>query len=214
MTLAARTVALLATLSLSAVTLSACSQEAEPESQPESQGPTIGGESSAEAPSEEPSESAAPDEGEGSLALDYPDVGLTYSALPEVEGAQADALAVYVAYEHGLRELSRTAKITPELADAAGESLRPTLANTVDYLKSNDIRYAGTTTIDVSVDGGNNQTLVLDLCTDATGLRLVTKGKEKPVKGLQRAKGRVTLNSAGGTSTWVVTDYTTLEEPC
>ncbi|MGA9746832.1 MAG: hypothetical protein WBQ50_05195 [Nocardioides sp.] len=209
MKLATRSGALAAAMLL---TVSGCSEEAEPAGE----SPTIGEDPSASeepeaAPSESPG-SAAPD-GE-QLALDYPDVGLTYAALPEVEGAQADALATYVAYEHGLRRLSRTARISPELADAAGQSLMPTLRNTVKYLKSNDLRYAGTTTIDVTVDGGSSQTMVLDLCTDATDLRLVSKGNERPVKGLQRAKGRVTLNTVGGTSDWAVTDYTTLEEPC
>ncbi len=209
MKLATRSAALAAATLL---TVTGCSQEAGPAGET----PTIGEDPSAPddpetAPSDPPG-GAVPD-GE-QLALDYPDVGLTYAALPEVEGAQGDALATYVAYEHGLRQLSRTARISPELADAAGQSLMPTLRNTVKYLRSNHLRYAGTTTIDVTVDGGSSQTMVLDLCTDATDLRLVSQGKERPVKGLQRAKGRVTLNTIGGTSEWAVTDYTTLEEPC
>ena len=59
----------------------------------------------------------------------------------------------------------------------------------------------------------DDRVVVLDLCTDASRLRLVKNGRKRPVEGLQRAKGRVTLNS-GGTNAWKVTDYTTLEEPC
>jgi hypothetical protein len=174
--------------------------------------PELGDESTSSSAS--PSETPSADSGDsGEVATDYPDVELSFGSLPEVEGSKRDALAAYVAYEHGLRKLSRTAKINPELRKVAGEPLMPTLRNTVSYLRKNDLRYAGSTAIDVSVNGGNDRVVVLDLCTDATQLRLVKNGKEKPVKGLQRAKGRVTLNS-GGTNAWKVTDYTTLEEPC
>ncbi len=174
--------------------------------------PTLGDESSSSSAS--PSETPSDDSGDsGEVATDYPDVELSFGSLPEVEGSQRDALAAYVTYEHGLRKLSRTAKINPELRKVAGEPLMPTLRNTVSYLRKNDLRYAGPTAIDVSVNGGNDRVVVLDLCTDASRLRLVKNGKEKPVKGLQRAKGRVTLNS-GGANAWKVTDYTTLEEPC
>jgi hypothetical protein len=175
--------------------------------------PRLGDDSSSsatESSSEAPSETAdAGDE----LAAEYADVELSFGSLPEVKGSQRDALAAYVTYEHGLRKLSRTAKINPELRKVAGEPLMPTLRNTVAYLRNNDLRYAGPTAIDVSVNGGNDRVVVLDLCTDASRLRLVKNGRKRPVEGLQRAKGRVTLNS-GGTNAWKVTDYTTLEEPC
>ena len=174
--------------------------------------PTLGDESSSS--SEPPSETPPADsEDSGELAGDYPDVELSFGSLPEVRGSQRDALAAYVTYEHGLRKLSRTAKINSELRKVAGEPLIPTLRNTVAYLRNNDLRYAGPTAIDVSVNGGNDRVVVLDLCTDASRLRLMKDGKKRPVEGLQRAKGRVTLNS-GGTNAWKVTDYTTLEEPC
>lgn len=172
--------------------------------------PALGDESSTTAeasPSETPSDDAP------GLATDYPDVELTFGALPEVEGAQQQALGAYLAYEHGLRRLSRTAKISPALSEVTGEPLMPTLRNTVSYLRKNDLRYTGPTSIDVAVNGGNARVVVLDLCTDASELRLVQGGKEKPVEGLPRAKGRVTLNS-GGTNSWKVTAYSTLEEPC
>jgi hypothetical protein len=192
-----------------ALCLTACGSGDETTADP----PTLGDEpSSSASPSGTPSEPSDSAEG-GEVATDYPDVELSFASLPEVEGAQRDALAAYVTYEHGLRKLSRTAKINPELRKVAGEPLMPTLRNTVSYLRQNDLRYAGPTAIDVSVNGGNDRVVVLDLCTDASRLRLVQDGKKRPVKGLQRAKGRVTLNS-GGTDAWKVTDYTTLEEPC
>jgi hypothetical protein len=190
-----------------ALCVSACGSRDDTTTDP----PELGDDSSSSA-AESPSETA--DAGEnGELAADYADVELSFGTLPEVEGSQRDALAAYITYEHGLRELSRTAKIGPELREVAGQPLMPTLRNTVSYLRQNDLRYAGPTAIDVSVNGGNERAVVLDLCTDASRLRLVQDGEKRPVEGLQRAKGRVTLNS-GGTNAWKVTDYTTLEEPC
>lgn len=191
-----------------ALCLSACAQGGADETPAEA--PSLGDDSS---PSATESPAASPSTDDAALATDYPDVELTFGALPEVKGPQEDALAAYVAYEHGLRRLSRTARISTDLREVTGEPLMPTLRNTVSYLRENDLRYAGATSIDVSVNGGNDRVVVLDLCTDASRLRLVQDGKKKPVEGLPRAKGRVTLNS-GGTNVWRVTDYTTMEEPC
>lgn len=188
-----------------ALLVSACSQTAdEPSDAPE-----LGDDSSSSVEPADPDPSPA----DAGIPLDHPEVGLAFGSLPEANGSRRAALETYVAYERGLRELSRTGRLDPGMADLATEPVLRTLRATVAYLRNNDTRYRGTASIDVSVDGGNDQVVVLDLCTDASDLRLVSNGVKRPVEGLKRAQGRVTLNAVGG-STWTVTDYTTLEEPC
>lgn len=168
-------------------------------------------------PSPEPTQTQTPTPstepaGEDAIPTSYPEVGLEFAALPEVTGAERSAVATYVAYERGLRQLSRTAELNALLTDNSAPSLTPTLESTVDYLRSNDVRYRGTAVLEVAVEAFGTKAAVLDLCTDASGLELVTAGTAGPVEGPPRAQGRVVLTAGGGG--WVVTQYDTLEETC
>lgn len=197
---------------MAALTLSlasACSSDSdEPEARETLElDPTVSASASQE-PSPTPAEPAAED----AIPTSYPEVGLEFAALPAATGAEAAALATYVEYERGLRRLSRTGELNPLLTDNAAASLTPTLESTVDYLQGNDIRYRGTAVLTVAFEAFGEQAAVLDLCTDASGLELVTAGEPGPVEGAPRAAGRVVLTAGGGD--WIVTQYDTLEDPC
>ncbi|WP_244931550.1 hypothetical protein [Nocardioides sp. W7] len=163
-------------------------------------------------PSAEPGETPSGEPADDAIPTSYPEIGLEFSALPQASGPEAAALATYVEYERGLRELSRTGELNPLLTDNAAPSLTPTLESTVAYLRDNDTRYDGEVRIDVDLEGAGPRAAALTLCTDASDLKLVKSGRPGPVEGLQRAVGRVVLTAADGT--WVVTQYDTLEESC
>lgn len=140
----------------------------------------------------------------------YPEVGLEFSDLPQPRGTKREALEAYVAYERGLRKLSRTAKPNAMITDHATQPLITTMESTVDYLRSNSIRYQGTADIAVSFVGNSARATVLEVCIDGTDLELVQNGSTKPINGPGRLPGRVVVTSNG--QAWLVTQYDTEEE--
>lgn len=159
-----------------------------------------------------PAEPSGPSGTGGALPTSYPEVGLEFASLPPASGTRRDALATYVDYERGLRQLSRSAEPNRLITDNADQGLVTTMRSTLDYLRGDDVRYRGTAVISVDFDGASGRAAVLDLCTDGSDLELVTDGTPGPVTGPERVAGRVVLTNTGGT--WVVTQYDTLEESC
>lgn len=147
---------------------------------------------------------------DGELATSYPEVGLELD-LPETEDEnQQGALAAYVDYERGMRQLSRTAEPNTLVTDNATDAMLATMQTTVNYLTSNDIRYRGTADIQADWGGSSAEAATLDLCIDGSDLELVRNGTPEPITGPSRLAARVVLTSAGGT--WRVAQYDTEEQ--
>jgi hypothetical protein len=147
------------------------------------------------------------------IPTSYPEVGLEFEPFPEVDGPAAEALATYVEFERGMRQLGRTATMNKLLRASSSPAMQPTLDNTVAYLRENDAHYEGTARVTVELGGGGESATVLDLCADAADLQLVTAGTPGPVNGPQRVAMRAVLTNAAGAG-WTVDQYESTEETC
>ena len=76
-----------------------------------------------------------PPNGPKPIPTSYPDVGLEYDGLPDVEGRYRDALEVFVAFDRGRLQLLREAKMNPLVTDNAAEPVVATFQSTAAYLQ-------------------------------------------------------------------------------
>jgi len=192
------------------VALAACSSDSD--SGPEA-APSLDATASVDPAEPEPSEPVSSAPADDAIPTSYPEVGLEFTALPEVEGPALDALATYVEFERGMRQLGRTANTNRLLAETASPAFQPTIDSTLDYLRDGDIRYRGSVTVDVALDGAGASTAVLELCADGTDLQLVTAGRPGPITGPARVPMRVILSNGQGTG-WAVDQYESQEGTC
>jgi hypothetical protein len=147
-----------------------------------------------------------------SIPTSYPDVGLEYDALPEVEGRYRDALEVFVAFDRGRLQLLREAKMNPLVTDHAAEPVVATFQSTAAYLKEHNAYYRGTSIASFDDVEEEGDLLGLDLCLDGTELRYVEGGSATAPEGPARVPFRVIVTQRDGT--WTVTEASTQEGTC
>ena len=200
-----RAAATAATLSVLALGLVAC-------------GDDDGDPSSENSPDLEPSSeatgsttSSAP-EGPQPIRSSYPDVGLEYDGLPDLEGKYRDALEVFVTFDRGRLQLLREAQMNPLLADNAAEQVVASFQTTATFLHESNAHYRGTSvaTFDNVETDGN--LLGLDLCLDGTELRYVQGGTASAPDGPARVPFRVIVTQ--NDDAWTVTEAATQEGSC
>jgi hypothetical protein len=203
-TRAAATAVALATLALG---LTACGGDGDASSDnPPDLGPTS--ESTA---SSEPTELTTPP-GPKAIPSSYPDVGLEYDGLPDLDGKYRDALAVFVDFDRGRLELLRKAQMNPLLSKNAGEQVVSTYQSTATYLQDHNAHYRGTSVASFDNVKTDGDLLGLDLCLDGTDLRYVEGGAASAPDGPSRVPFRVIVTQAGGS--WTVTEAATQEGTC
>jgi hypothetical protein len=161
--------------------------------------------------SSEPTTTSAPD-GPKPIPSSYPEVGLEYDGLPDLEGKYRDALEVFVAFDRGRLQLLREAKMNALVSDNAAQPVVGTFQGTADYLQNEGAHYRGTSVAtfdDVETDG---DLLGLDLCLDGTELRYVDGGSATAPEGPARVPFRVIVTQHDGS--WTVTEASTQEGSC
>jgi hypothetical protein len=199
-----RAAASAAALAVLALGLVACGDDGDSSGSPDLE-PTSDATSSATT-SEPPSEGPAP------IPSHYPDVGLEYDGLPDLEGKYRDALEVFVAFDRGRLQLLREARMNALVSDNAAEQVVGTYQSTVTYLQEHGAHYRGTSVAtfdDVETDG---DLLGLDLCLDGTELRYVEGGSATAPEGPSRVPFRVIVTQHDGS--WTVTEASTQEGSC
>lgn len=154
---------------------------------------------------------SAPDDPEA-IPTSYPDVGLEYDGLPDLDGKYRDALEVFIAFDRGRLQLLREAQMNAMVSDNAAEQVVSTWQSTAAYLQDNGAHYRGmsvATFDDVKTDG---DLLGLDLCLDGTELRYVQGGSASAPDGPSRVPFRVIVTQHDGS--WKVTEAATQEGSC
>ena len=204
---ATRAAATAVTVAALALGLAGCGDDDDPSTDdPPDLSPTSGATSS-----DEPTELTTPP-GPKPIPTSYPDVGLEYDGLPDLDGKYLDALEVFVDFDRGRLELLREARMNPLLSKNAAEPVVATYQSTATYLHDHDAYYRGTSVAsfgDVKTDG---DLLGLDLCLDGSELRYVEGGDASAPSGPARVPYRVIVTQADGT--WTVTEAATQEGSC
>ena len=161
--------------------------------------------SSENSPDLEPSSRGAPGrstssapEGPQPIRSSYPDVGLEYDGLPDLEGKYRDALEVFVTFDRGRLQLLREAQMNPLLADNAAEQVVSTFQSTATYLQEHDAYYRGTSVASFDNVETDGNLLGLDLCLDGTQLRYVQGGSASAPEGPARVPFRVIVTQNDG----------------
>ncbi len=206
----ARAAATAATLVALALTLTGCGDDSEPS----------GGDSPDLGASSEPTEttasasasSSAPPDGPDAIPASYPEVGLEYDGLPDLDGRYRDALEAFIAFDRGRLQLLREAKMNPLLSDNAADPVVSGWQDTATYLQDNDAFYRGTSIATFDNVETEGDLLGLELCLDGTGLRYVEGGSASAPEGPARVPFRVIVTQAGGS--WQVTEASTQEGSC
>jgi len=206
---ATRAAATAVTLAALALGLTACGDDDGDPSSDNS--PDIDPTSESTSASTDPSTSTEPN-GPKPIPTSYPDVGLEYDALPDVEGKYRDALAVFVAFDRGRLQLLREAKLNPLLSDHAAEPVVATFQSTAAYLQQHNAYYRGTSTASFDDVEEEGDLLGLDLCLDGSALRYVEGGSASAPDGPARVPFRVIVTQRDGT--WTVTEASTQEGTC
>lgn len=146
------------------------------------------------------------------IPTSYPDIGLEFSSLPTVKGAQTEALRTYVAFERGQSKMTLNGKMNGLLTkNGAGHAL-DAMRQTVSYLQKNDGRYAGTVVLSVTVVGANENSVSLAVCEDDSKLTMTEHGKPSPLEGPKRSAADVVATSGGGL--WKITEYNRTGKAC
>jgi hypothetical protein len=203
-TRAAATAVALATLALG---LAACGDDDDASSD----GPPDLGPTSEATSSSDPTELTAPP-GPKSIPTSYPDVGLEYDGLPDLDGKYRDALEVFVDFDRGRLELLRDAKMNSLLSKNAAEPVVATYQSTATYLQDHNAHYRGTSVASFNSVKTDGDLLGLDLCLDGTDLRYVEAGAASAPDGPSRVPYRVIVTQTGGS--WTVTEAATQEGSC
>ncbi len=202
-TRAAATAVALAALALG---LSACGDDDAKSGDSPDFGPTTEAASSSE-----PTELTTPP-GPKPIPTSYPDVGLEYDGLPDLDGKYHDALAVFVDFDRGRLELLRDAQMSPLLSKNAAGQVVATYQSTATYLQDHNAHYRGTSVASFDSVETDGDLLGLDLCLDGTDLRYVEDGSASAPEGPSRVPYRVIVTQAGGS--WTVTEAATQEGSC
>lgn len=144
----------------------------------------------------------------------YPEVGLEYVDLPELDAPYRAALETFVAFDRGRLELMRKVRMNALLSDNAAPAVVAGWDDTLRYLRERDAHYRGETVatfVDVSHEKGF---LGLELCVDGSGLRWVEDGRAGAVPGSREGgvplRAIVTRTDGG----WKVTEAQSQEGTC
>lgn len=134
------------------------------------------------------------------LATAYPDEGVTFANLPDVDPSHADALAVFVAFERGNIQLYKDARMNDLVADNATADVRDQFEASAADLRENDTVFRGETTIDITgFDDSRPELLQVSACFDDTKTQQIKNGGEgRPLRGDPRTLFAVTVVKIAG----------------
>jgi hypothetical protein len=161
--------------------------------------------SASDSPTSEPADPEA-------IPTSYPEVGLEYDGLPELEGKYRDALATFVAFDRGRLQLLREAKMNALVTKNAAEQVVATFQSTASYLQQHNAHYRGTSVASFADVSEGGDLLGLDLCLDGTELRYVEGGSASAPEGPARVPFRAIVTLHDGT--WTVTEASSQEGTC
>jgi hypothetical protein len=167
----------------------------------------------AERPTATDQPSPEPGAAEGALPTAVPEVGLELSYADPTEDREREAMAAYATFEEAVRHTLRTARLDPRLPDLAARPVVDGFRSSVQYLRSNDIRFQGTARAAVEVEDASDQFVSLSVCLDGTDVRQLKAGEPVPLQGRERGLVRA-LMFLSADRAWVVNEYRELDRPC
>lgn len=132
--------------------------------------------------------------------VDYPDEGVDLAGRPELKGAYAQALQVYVDFERGRRLAAREAAGNELLSFSATGKVADPITAAAEQL--GDATYDGTVVVEFVSAKPRDTVLLLDVCLDGTGLE-VPDGAPAVLGAAGRTPQRVQVANLSGP--WRVT---------
>lgn len=159
---------------------------------------------------EEPTADDPAGSGSSAAEIDYPEEGVDLVDPPELKGVYQQALQTYVDFERGRRLAAREGKVGRLLSFNA-------IARVSDPFREALAAYGGTTTYDGDVviefldAKTRDSVLVLDICVDATALR-VPDGAPTQLGEATRAPQRIEVTNIVGP--WRVTRAESVDGTC
>jgi hypothetical protein len=160
-----------------------------------------GGATSSAETSEEPADEGTEASGPGAIPSEYPESGLTFANMPDVEEELLEALRAYVDYERGVRMALREAELNDLVRQNGADLEVQKVRQSVQYQVDNNIRYRGEVVIAFVERHRRSETVMqFETCVDGTGLWLEVGGERRPIDGGDRPSKRsisVTLGPDG-----------------
>jgi hypothetical protein len=129
---------------------------------------------------EEPTDQATEEADPDAIPSEYPDAGLEFTNIPDLDGKWRRAFRTYIDYERGVSIANRDGEITGLLTDNAAENLVTANRRSINYRTQNDIWGRGITVVDVKRVERQGRVLLLELCADLSGAWSVVEGVDQP----------------------------------
>lgn len=142
----------------------------------------------------------------------FPDIGLEFTTLPTLKGAQTDALRTYVTFMRGHSTMMRSGKVTKLLTETAAGHALQSEKDTAAYLRKHHGQYHGSLSVTVALQGSNKQVVSLNACLDGSKLTMTENGQPTKLDGEKRVAQAVSLQPVAGT--WRVISNDGTGKPC
>jgi hypothetical protein len=173
----------------------------------------LGGATSSPEPSEEPTDEAPEESDPDAIPSEYPEAGLTFTNMPDLQGKWRGALRTYVDYQRGVGVGGRNAEVSALVHGNASAELIDQHRQSVKYQQDNDVRFGGEVVIEfLESRRRTDALLVLETCVDTSSEWLEIGGERRPVDGAPRGKALIVVHR--GDDGWLVVSSTRDEGGC
>jgi hypothetical protein len=146
------------------------------------------------------------------IATAYPDVGLRLVDFPELTTKNRAVLDVFVRFQRGRQQLLRDQAMNDLVLDTSAQPVVAQWQDVADTLKKNKTYFRGQVVLTFTDVPIKRRVVVVDVCLDGSGLRLVENGQPGSLTGPPRAPFRTVLTRLD--SGWAVTESRTLPGTC